>query len=207
MLSSSRREVRLVEAQSVSRDRCARAVSWSAGAWRPGCGKPGNCKASARASLTANGTVEIASATADIGPGTYTMMAQLAAGMLGMPLENVTAKLGDSTLAERAGGRRIIHRLLGRRCHSRRLPGGAKGAAGVRPKTRGSPLAEREARRCRVRRRPDPAQGDAGRVVRSPTRCAPATPSGSRRKPPRPEDGQRIRALSALGGIRRGQDR
>jgi xanthine dehydrogenase YagR molybdenum-binding subunit len=54
--------------------------------------------ASARASLTANGAVEIASATADIGPGTYTMMAQLAAGMLGMPLENVTAKLGDSAL-------------------------------------------------------------------------------------------------------------
>jgi xanthine dehydrogenase YagR molybdenum-binding subunit len=54
--------------------------------------------ASARASLTANGAVEIASATADIGPGTYTMMAQLAAEMLGMPLENVTAKLGDSAL-------------------------------------------------------------------------------------------------------------
>jgi xanthine dehydrogenase YagR molybdenum-binding subunit len=54
--------------------------------------------ASARASLTANGAVEIASATADIGPGTYTMMAQLAAEMLGVPLENVTAKLGDSAL-------------------------------------------------------------------------------------------------------------
>ena len=54
--------------------------------------------ASARASLTANGAVEIASATADIGPGTDTMMAQLAAEMLGVPLENVTAKLGDSAL-------------------------------------------------------------------------------------------------------------
>jgi xanthine dehydrogenase YagR molybdenum-binding subunit len=56
--------------------------------------------ASARASLTANGDVEIASATADIGPGTYTMMAQLAAEMLGVPLENVTAKLGDSALPD-----------------------------------------------------------------------------------------------------------
>ena len=54
--------------------------------------------ASARASLTANGAVEVGSATADIGPGTYTMMAQLAAEMLGVPLENVTAKLGDSAL-------------------------------------------------------------------------------------------------------------
>ena len=56
--------------------------------------------ASARASLTANGAVEIASATADIGPGTYTMMAQLAAEMLGVPLEDVTAKLGDSALPD-----------------------------------------------------------------------------------------------------------
>ena len=57
-------------------------------------------KASARAVLTANGSVEIGSATADIGPGTYTMMAQLAAEMLGVPLENVTVKLGDSALPD-----------------------------------------------------------------------------------------------------------
>jgi xanthine dehydrogenase YagR molybdenum-binding subunit len=57
-------------------------------------------KASARAVITANGSVEIASATADIGPGTYTMMAQLAAEMLGVPLENVTARLGDSALPD-----------------------------------------------------------------------------------------------------------
>jgi xanthine dehydrogenase YagR molybdenum-binding subunit len=57
-------------------------------------------KASARAVLTANGSVEIASATADIGPGTYTMMAQIAAEMLGVPLENVTVKLGDSDLPD-----------------------------------------------------------------------------------------------------------
>jgi len=57
-------------------------------------------KASARAVLTANGSVEIASATADIGPGTYTMMTQIAAEMLGVPLENVTARLGDSSLPD-----------------------------------------------------------------------------------------------------------
>jgi len=56
--------------------------------------------ASAKAVLTANGSVEIASATADIGPGTYTWMTQLAAEMLGVPIENVTAKLGDSTLPD-----------------------------------------------------------------------------------------------------------
>jgi xanthine dehydrogenase YagR molybdenum-binding subunit len=57
-------------------------------------------KASAKAVLTANGAVEIASATADIGPGTYTMMAQLAAEMLGVPLSDVTPKLGDSALPD-----------------------------------------------------------------------------------------------------------
>jgi len=56
--------------------------------------------ASAKAVLTANGGVEIASATADIGPGTYTWMTQLAAEMLGVPIENVTAKLGDSALPD-----------------------------------------------------------------------------------------------------------
>ena len=55
-------------------------------------------EASAKAVLTANGSLEIASATADIGPGTYTMMTQLAAEMLGVPIEHVTAKLGDSSL-------------------------------------------------------------------------------------------------------------
>jgi xanthine dehydrogenase YagR molybdenum-binding subunit len=57
-------------------------------------------RASAKAVLAANGSVEIASATADIGPGTYTMMAQLAAEMLGVPLDNVTAQLGDSALPD-----------------------------------------------------------------------------------------------------------
>ena len=56
--------------------------------------------ASAKAVLTANGSVEITSATADIGPGTYTMMTQLGAEMLGVPLESVTARLGDSALPD-----------------------------------------------------------------------------------------------------------
>jgi xanthine dehydrogenase YagR molybdenum-binding subunit len=55
-------------------------------------------EASAKAVFTANGNLEIASATADIGPGTYTMMTQIAAEILGVPIEQVTAKLGDSSL-------------------------------------------------------------------------------------------------------------
>jgi xanthine dehydrogenase YagR molybdenum-binding subunit len=55
-------------------------------------------KTAVRIVLTANGHAEVACATSDIGTGTYTIMAQVAADMLGLPLENVTVKLGDSTL-------------------------------------------------------------------------------------------------------------
>ena len=48
--------------------------------------------------LTANGHAEVSCATSDIGTGTYTIMAQVAAEMLGLPLDNVTIRLGDSTL-------------------------------------------------------------------------------------------------------------
>ena len=55
-------------------------------------------KASAKAVLTADGKLTVASATADIGTGTYTIMTQIAAELLGLPLEDVTFKLGDSAL-------------------------------------------------------------------------------------------------------------
>jgi xanthine dehydrogenase YagR molybdenum-binding subunit len=53
-----------------------------------------------RIALTANGHAEVSCATSDIGTGTYTIMAQVAADMLGLPLDNVTIKLGDSTLPQ-----------------------------------------------------------------------------------------------------------
>jgi xanthine dehydrogenase YagR molybdenum-binding subunit len=56
--------------------------------------------AAVRIILTANGHAEVASAASDIGTGTYTIMAQVAADMLGLPLDNVSIKLGDSTLPQ-----------------------------------------------------------------------------------------------------------
>ena len=53
-----------------------------------------------RVALTANGHAEIACATSDIGTGTYTIMTQVAAEMLGLPLDSVTIKLGNSTLPQ-----------------------------------------------------------------------------------------------------------
>ena len=50
--------------------------------------------------LTGNGHAEVSCATSDIGTGTYTIMAQVAADMLGLPLDNITIKLGDSTLPQ-----------------------------------------------------------------------------------------------------------
>src|SRR5258705_337482 len=50
--------------------------------------------------LTANGHAEVACATSDIGTGTYTIMAQVAADMLGLPLGNISIKLGDSSLPQ-----------------------------------------------------------------------------------------------------------
>ena len=63
--------------------------------------------------LTANGHAEVACATSDIGTGTYTIMAQVAADMLGLPLDRYQRQLGNSASAAIAGRRRIVHRRLG----------------------------------------------------------------------------------------------
>jgi xanthine dehydrogenase YagR molybdenum-binding subunit len=54
--------------------------------------------ATARAVLTADGRLTVSSATADIGTGTSTIMTQIAADALGLPIEHVTFELGDSRL-------------------------------------------------------------------------------------------------------------
>jgi xanthine dehydrogenase YagR molybdenum-binding subunit len=54
----------------------------------------------ARIILTANGHAEVACSFSDIGTGTYTIAAQVAADALGLPLDSITVKLGDSTLPQ-----------------------------------------------------------------------------------------------------------
>jgi xanthine dehydrogenase YagR molybdenum-binding subunit len=56
--------------------------------------------AAARIVLSANGHAEVSCAASDIGTGTYTILAQVAADTLGLPLENISIKLGDSTLPQ-----------------------------------------------------------------------------------------------------------
>jgi xanthine dehydrogenase YagR molybdenum-binding subunit len=50
--------------------------------------------------LSANGHAEVSCAASDIGTGTYTIMAQVAADTLGLPIDNITIRLGDSTLPQ-----------------------------------------------------------------------------------------------------------
>ena len=54
----------------------------------------------ARIVLTANGHAEVSCAASDIGTGTYTILAQVAADTLGLPIDNISIKLGDSTLPQ-----------------------------------------------------------------------------------------------------------
>jgi len=56
--------------------------------------------AAARIVLTANGHADVSCAASDIGTGTYTILAQVAADALGLPIENISVKLGDSTLPD-----------------------------------------------------------------------------------------------------------
>lgn len=53
--------------------------------------------AAAVARLTADGKLLIQSATADTGPGTYTVMTQIAANLTGIAPERITFELGDSS--------------------------------------------------------------------------------------------------------------
>lgn len=55
-------------------------------------------KAEASARLTADGELEVATAASDIGTGTWTILTQIGADAFGLPLEDVRAQIGDSTL-------------------------------------------------------------------------------------------------------------
>lgn len=79
------------------------------GDWLVGMGmaagiyKANRSPATARAVLRADGTLLVQSATADVGPGTYTIMTQIAADVMGMDPANVRFELGDSALPPAPG--------------------------------------------------------------------------------------------------------
>ena len=82
------------------------------GRWLVGYGMAGvsffwyQAPCQARASISRDGTALVCSAATDIGTGTYTVMTQLSAELLGMELDQVRFDLGDSDMpmAPAAGG-------------------------------------------------------------------------------------------------------
>lgn len=79
------------------------------GAWLIGTGMAAGIyhasrsPATARAVLQSDGTLIVQSATADVGPGTYTIMTQIAADVMGMDPARVRFELGDSLLPPAPG--------------------------------------------------------------------------------------------------------
>jgi xanthine dehydrogenase YagR molybdenum-binding subunit len=105
-------------------------------------------RAAARAVLLPDGTVVVQSATHDLGTGTYTVMSQVAAEMLGLPVDHVRFEMGDSDLPEspRAAGsmtaasvapavaaaaRALRDRIIAAACADDRSPLGGLDPAGV----------------------------------------------------------------------------
>src|SRR5215831_10327710 len=82
------------------------------GRWLVGYGMAGvtfiqnHAKGQARATIRRDGTARVCSGSTDIGTGTYTVMTQLAAEVLGLKVERVEFELGDTQLpqAPEAGG-------------------------------------------------------------------------------------------------------
>jgi xanthine dehydrogenase YagR molybdenum-binding subunit len=60
----------------------------------------GRSPATSLARVNDDGTAVVASATSDMGPGTYTSMTQVAADALGLPIDKVSFRLGDSALPQ-----------------------------------------------------------------------------------------------------------
>ena len=93
-------------------DRDPRVGSMTDGRWRVGCGVAGvswlwvQFRCQARVTIDAAGTAYVRSAGNDIGTGTYTVMQQLTAELLGLELDQVRVGLGDSAMpwAPPAGG-------------------------------------------------------------------------------------------------------
>jgi xanthine dehydrogenase YagR molybdenum-binding subunit len=103
-------------------DEAAQAFGWSKRSAQPGSMRDGDwligwgCAsavypthvgaAAARVRLTADGKVRVQTAAHDLGTGAYTVIGQMAADRLDVPLSAVTVELGDSTLppAPPAGG-------------------------------------------------------------------------------------------------------
>ena len=85
--------------------------------WGVACGTFPVLRASSEAliRILADGSVEVVSGAIDMGQGTYTILAQTAAEVLGVPVESINVRLGDSSLpgATVAGGSMLAGAITG----------------------------------------------------------------------------------------------
>lgn len=89
--------------------RPTRPASMREGRWLIGYGMSASIRsnfmmpAKARAQLASDGRVTVQTAMTDIGTGTYTIYAQIAAESMGVPVDQVTVEIGDSNLPPSPG--------------------------------------------------------------------------------------------------------
>jgi xanthine dehydrogenase YagR molybdenum-binding subunit len=92
-------------------------------------------KSGARVRLDASGIVTVETDMTDIGTGSYTIIAQTAAEMMGVPLDKVVVRLGDSSFpvsaARAASGAQQLHRR--RLCRLRQAARGGRAEARLQP--------------------------------------------------------------------------
>jgi xanthine dehydrogenase YagR molybdenum-binding subunit len=106
--------------------------------------------ASASATLFASGEALIRTAASDMGPGTYTMLAQVAADALGLPVDRVQVEIGDTDLpAAPVHGGSITTASVGnavdaaaRALRARALALGAEQSSGGRDSSEGAALVD-----------------------------------------------------------------
>ena len=162
--------------------------SWSAGAWRRGVWEALQMPTAARIVLTANGHAEVACATSDIGTGTYTIMAQVAADDARAAAREYHGQARRFDAAAVAGRGRIVDGGVGRACDRQDRRRRAQGAAARWP------------RRCRIRRlaarKPDDVTLRDGKLVdaqgRRPRGVDRGRDAAWRRRPHRARKHQRV---------------
>ncbi|WEA08370.1 xanthine dehydrogenase family protein molybdopterin-binding subunit (plasmid) [Pantoea dispersa] len=90
-------------------ERCAKPGQRREGRWLVGMGVAAGFRnnllapSAARVQLDAQGTITVETDMTDIGTGSYTIIAQTAAEMMGVPIEQVSVRLGDSAFPVSAG--------------------------------------------------------------------------------------------------------
>jgi xanthine dehydrogenase YagR molybdenum-binding subunit len=168
------------------------------GSWQTGYGMAGvsffwfQPPCHARASLRADGTALVGSAATDIGTGTYTVMTQLSAELLGLRLDQVQFSLGDTNLPSAApeGGSGLTM-ALGSAVHSA-CRGVIQAFLHTVAEDPGSPLRgcrleDVTAEDGRIQLSHDPARGEAYADILARHGLAELTADGSS-APPKPED-------------------